>query len=82
MYADRRFFVGALDDQRLGQAVVAVIEGDAWSSEIESVIRGELQPSLTRYEVPRHFFFVPQLMETRTGKIDRRSNLARVAAQK
>jgi O-succinylbenzoic acid--CoA ligase len=80
MYADRRFFVGALDDQRLGQAVVAVIEGDAWSSEIESVIRGELQPLLTRYEVPRHFFFVPHLIETRTGKIDRRSNLARVAA--
>jgi acyl-coenzyme A synthetase/AMP-(fatty) acid ligase len=35
---------------------------------------------LSRYEVPRHFFFVPKLIETRTGKIDRRANLARVAA--
>jgi O-succinylbenzoic acid--CoA ligase len=81
MYADRRFFVGALDDQRLGQAVVAVIEGEVWSPEIEAVIRGQLRPLLTRYEVPRHFFFVPQLIETRTGKIDRRANLACVAVQ-
>jgi O-succinylbenzoic acid--CoA ligase len=80
-YADRRFFVGGLDDPRLGQAVVAVIEGDAWSPEIETGLRVQLQPSLTRYEVPRHFFFVPQLMETRTGKIDRRANLAHVAVQ-
>jgi O-succinylbenzoic acid--CoA ligase len=79
-YADRRFFVGGLDDQRLGQAVVAVIEGDAWASVIESELRAQLQLLLTRYEVPRHFFFVPKLIETRTGKIDRRANLARVAA--
>jgi O-succinylbenzoic acid--CoA ligase len=79
-YADRRFFVGGLDDQRLGQAVVAVIEGDAWASVIESELRAQLQLLLSRYEVPRHFFFVPKLIETRTGKIDRRANLARVAA--
>jgi len=80
-YAKRRFFVGALDDQRLGQAVVAVVEGDAWSPEIETAIRGQLQRLLTRYEVPRHFYFVPTLIETRTGKIDRRSNLAHATAQ-
>lgn len=74
------FFVGALDDQRLGQAVVAVIEGDAWPPEIESGLRAQLQLSLTRYEVPRQFFFVSKLIETRTGKIDRRANLAFVAA--
>ncbi len=79
--ADSRFFVGPLDDDRLGQAVVAVIEGDAWSPDVEMAIRGQLQQSLTRYEVPRQFFFVPALVETRTGKIDRRANLARVVTQ-
>ncbi len=80
-YADRRFFIGALDDDRLGQTVVAVIEGEALSPEIETALRAQLQQSLTRYEVPRQFFFVPVLTETRTGKIDRRANLARAAAQ-
>ncbi|ETX02437.1 MAG: hypothetical protein ETSY1_03575 [Candidatus Entotheonella factor] len=79
-YAERRFFVGALEDQRLGQAVVAVIEGDAWSPEIETGLRSQLQSSLTRYEVPRQFYFVPKLIETRTGKIDRRANLDNVAS--
>jgi O-succinylbenzoic acid--CoA ligase len=80
-YTDRRFFVGPLDDQRLGQTVVAVIEGEAWSPEVEAELRARLPRWLTRYEVPRHFFFVPTLTETRTGKIDRRANLAHVAAQ-
>lgn len=80
-YADRRFFVGALDDHRLGQAVVAVVEGEAFSPEIETEIKSQLQLSLTRYEMPRQFFFVSALTETRTGKIDRRANLARAAAQ-
>ena len=81
VYAKRRFFVGALDDPRLGQAVVAVMEGHAWSPEIEAGLRAHLQQSLTRYEMPRQFLFVPKLMETRTGKIDRRANLAHVTAQ-
>ncbi len=81
VHAARRFFVGPLDDHRLGQTVVAVVEGEAFSPEMEATIREQLQSSLTRYEVPRQFVFVPQLIETRTGKIDRRANLARAAVQ-
>ncbi len=79
-YNDRRFFVGALDDQRLGQVVVAVIEGEAWSADIEAELRAQLQLSLSRYEVPKQFFFVPELITTRTGKVDHRANLAHIAA--
>lgn len=77
LYVDRRFLVGPLDDQRLGQTVVAVIEGNALSPEIATELRAQLQRCLSRYEVPKQFFFVPELIETRTGKIDRRANLAR-----
>jgi acyl-coenzyme A synthetase/AMP-(fatty) acid ligase len=38
-----------------------------------------LQPMLTPYETPRHVYFVDQLLETPTGKIDRRSTLLRIA---
>lgn len=85
VYADRRFFVGPIDHARLGQAVVAVIEGepfgggDTLAPALETAIRRNLQQSLRRYETPRHFFFVAKLLETPSGKIDRRANLQRIA---
>ena len=79
-YADRRFFVGPIRDPRLGQMVAAVIEGEAWPTEIELAMREQLQSLLTRYELPRRFFFVSKLIETRTGKIDRHANLTQAAA--
>lgn len=86
IYADRRFFVGALAHPRLGQAVVAVIEGEPWDGgatiapEIEAALRTQLQQTLTPYEIPRKVYFVRQLLETPTGKIDRRANLEHIAS--
>jgi O-succinylbenzoic acid--CoA ligase len=86
MYAERRFFVGPLPHPRLGQAVVAVIEGESFAA-VEAVgmvrdapMQAYLQQVLHPYEIPRQVYFVPKLIETPTGKIDRRANLARLAA--
>jgi O-succinylbenzoic acid--CoA ligase len=86
-YAERRFFVGALPDPRLGQTVVAVVEGDAFgggptlSPEMATTLRQALQPALIPYEIPRQWHFVPELLTTPTGKIDRLANLHRLTAQ-
>jgi O-succinylbenzoic acid--CoA ligase len=87
IYAERRFFVGPLPHPRLGHAVVAVIEGEPCSdaptaaSTWATALRTALQSALTPYEIPRQVFFVPQLLETRTGKIDRSANIQRLVAQ-
>src|SRR5262245_17387983 len=87
VYAERRFFVGPFPHPRLGHAVVAVIEGEpcgsdpAAASACATALRTALQPALTPYEIPRQVFFVPQFLETRTGKIDRDANIQRLAAQ-
>ena len=87
VYAERRFFVGPLPHPRLGHAVVAVIEGEpcdggpAAASAFAAALRSSLQPTLTPYAIPRQVFFVAQLLETRTGKIDRSANLQRLVAQ-
>jgi O-succinylbenzoic acid--CoA ligase len=87
VYAERRFFVGPLAHPRLGQAVVAVIEGELDSEEavgapaFTMALRTSLQQALTPYETPQQVYFVPQLFETPTGKIDRGANLQRLAAQ-
>jgi O-succinylbenzoic acid--CoA ligase len=86
-HANRRFFVGPLPHERLGQTVVAVIEGSPFEDQnaalpgSEETMRQQLQPVLTPYETPRKVYFVDKLLETPTGKIDRRSNLERIARQ-
>jgi O-succinylbenzoic acid--CoA ligase len=87
VYAERRFFVGPLAHPRLGHAVVAVIEGELDGGAVDGTpaftmaLRTSLQQALTPYEIPRQVYFVPQLFETLTGKIDRGANLQRLAAQ-
>src|SRR5262245_15440401 len=85
VYAERRFFVGALPHPSLGHAVVAVIEGEPYGDNLApafaTALRAALQPALTLYEIPRQVFFVSQLLETRTGKIDRSATLHRLVTQ-
>jgi O-succinylbenzoic acid--CoA ligase len=87
VYAERRFCVGPFPHLRLGQVVVALIEGEPCGSDattasaFTTALRTALQPALTPYEIPRQVFFVPQFLETRTGKIDRSANLQRLVAQ-
>ncbi|MCZ6874824.1 MAG: hypothetical protein O7G88_15060 [bacterium] len=84
-YANRRFFVGPMTHSRLGQAVVAIIEGEPFGGgatlapALETVIRTDLRQFLNHYEAPRHFYFVSKLLETPTGKIDRQANLEHIA---
>lgn len=86
VYAERRFFVGPLDHPRLGHAVVVVIEGEPCAGEgtaaptLETALRTHMQQVLTPYEVPRKVYFVPKLLETPTGKIDRRATVQHLAA--
>jgi len=85
VYAERRFFVGALEHARLGHAVVAIIEGEPCGGEatgapsLEAALRTHMQQVLTPYEVPRKVYFVSKLLETPTGKIDRRATLQYLA---
>jgi O-succinylbenzoic acid--CoA ligase len=86
-YATRRFFVGALPDTRLGQAVVAVIEGEPFgggpglSPEMTATLHHTLRQWLTPYEIPRQWYFMSRLQETPTGKVDRLTTLQRLAAR-
>lgn len=87
MYAERRFFIGPLADARLGQAVVAVIEGepcagDAAASTLATALRTHLRRLLPPYAVPRTVYFVPRMLETRTGKIDRWATLQQLATRR
>lgn len=76
---ERRFFVGALPDDRLGETVTLVMEGPSLAEPLEIALRKNLQQSLLKYEVPRNFYYLAQFTETPTHKIDRKANLLRLS---
>ena len=74
----RRFFVAGLPDERLGEAVVLVIEGDALDEDRQMQLRWSLGQALPRHHAPRDVRYAAHFIETPTGKIDRRAVLATV----
>ncbi|MFN8487594.1 MAG: AMP-binding protein [Caldilineaceae bacterium] len=76
--AQRRFFVGALPDERLGEKVVLVSEGAPFSPALEASVRDQLKTRLDKYEIPRNFYALPHFAETPTRKIDRKATLAQL----
>jgi O-succinylbenzoic acid--CoA ligase len=76
----RRFIVGRLPHAQLGQAVVAIIEGNPFSPDEQVELQTKLEKTLTKYEIPRTFHFLPAIPETPTGKIDRIACLQKIAS--
>lgn len=68
-FAGRRVFVAGLPDERLGERVVAFVEG-AGDRRREEAVSG-----LEKYERPRQFVYRAQFCETPTGKVDRRATV-------
>ena len=72
-----RLFVGGRPDERLGQQLVLIVEGDrtvqqaieTTKEQWASAIRQEIGP----YAVPKATIFAPTFCETPTGKIHRRA---------
>lgn len=74
-----RLFVAGVPDERLGQRIVLVVEGN---EAVQQQIRG-LQPQWSErvreavgpYAVPKAIIFAASFHETPTGKVDRRATL-------
>jgi O-succinylbenzoic acid--CoA ligase len=68
------FILGSLPDEKLGQQLVMLLEGDTHSLPGNEEIRQLLRARLPVYEVPRALFVLPALLRTASGKIDRKAN--------
>ncbi len=62
---ERRFFVKGVPDEELGEKLVLVIEGDSYD------IDPDIFAKLGRFEKPKEILFVPQFVETGSGKLQR-----------
>jgi O-succinylbenzoic acid--CoA ligase len=68
-YLDRRFFVSGIKDEVLGERLILVIEGIAYT------LPEKLYQELTKFETPKEVFFVADFEETETGKVQRTKTL-------
>lgn len=59
---DRRFFLTGKSDHLLGEKVALVVEGEKIKISMES---------LGEYEKPKEIYFVPEFVETESGKLNR-----------
>ena len=62
----QRYFITGIPDEKLGQKVVLIIEGEEKEINFDT---------LNKYEKPKEIFFVSKFVETHTGKIDRIKSL-------
>ena len=61
-----RFFICGVPDEKLGEKIALVIEGEEFS------IDEKIYSSLLKYEKPKTVYFVSKFIETETGKIKRK----------
>ena len=63
---DARFFVAGIPDEKLGEKLILIVEGE------NQAIDRSIFKKLGKYEVPKEIYFVPQFQETGSGKIMRK----------
>ncbi|PHO01205.1 O-succinylbenzoic acid--CoA ligase, partial [Rhodobacteraceae bacterium 4F10] len=67
-----RFFVTGIPDQKLGEKLILLVEGEK-NEVISNEVRNLL--GLTKYEIPKEIYFVDKFIETETKKIQRKKTL-------
>ena len=65
----QRFFVAGIPDEKLGEKLILIIEGDKINLDLSKVV------SLTKFEKPKAIYFVDAFIETDTKKIQRNKTL-------
>lgn len=68
-----RFFVAGIPDEKLGQKLVLIVEGEIDSNELIRILDEFV--ALERFEIPKNIYALPEFVTTDTGKIRRKENL-------
>ncbi|MDQ3291765.1 MAG: AMP-binding protein [Bacteroidota bacterium] len=72
---DKRSFITALPDEKLGQRIVAILEGEKLGKTTEKKLSQRLLQILSKYETPKEFKYISDFSSTASGKIDKLSTL-------
>lgn len=79
--AEYRFFLSTIKDEKFGNLIIAVFEGQEFSDDFEENFIEKLKDSLSRYEIPKKFYFIDKFILTKSSKIDKASNMEIIKAE-
>lgn len=66
-----RFFVAGIPDEKLGEKLILIVEGNQQEINTEAA-------QLSKFEIPKQIYFLNKLIETETAKIQRKKTLAKI----
>lgn len=78
----RRFIVAGIKDATLGEKVILLIEGKPLSNDLNYSLVERLKKDLPVFHSPKNIFYLPEFLETKTGKIMRDLTVAALNNQK
>jgi O-succinylbenzoic acid--CoA ligase len=67
----RRFFVTSQEDERLGEKLILIIEGNPLTESRIHQLNDSMRVLLDKYELPKEIHFVEKFVQTESGKINR-----------
>jgi O-succinylbenzoic acid--CoA ligase len=68
-HIEQRFFIASQEDNLLGEKVILVIEGEAFT------ITSKVSKALEKYEVPKNVYLIDAFLETPSRKVQRKQTL-------
>jgi O-succinylbenzoic acid--CoA ligase len=75
---DRRFYIAGVPDERLGNKVVLIVEGEPFLNEERTLLDLGMKENMSKLEIPKDVLTVKEFTFTETGKINRISTLEKV----
>jgi O-succinylbenzoic acid--CoA ligase len=67
------FFIGSVKDEKLGERVVLIIDGNSEKVDLESI-----KSLLPKYHSPKEVFYLDKFIRTDSGKINRKKTLEKL----
>lgn len=71
VYGHQQFFLFGETDERLGQKLVLVIQSQEKDSKKEQDLLNKLKQIFNKYHLPKEVYYLPELVKTASGKINR-----------
>lgn len=75
LITNKRFFAFGMEDEKLGQKLILVVETEYLTNEIKEMILNKAKKKLSKYEIPKQIFMINSFSKTPTGKIDKKATI-------
>jgi len=69
------FFISGIQDSKLGQKLILVLEGTPPQSDHENLIKTSIKKAFSKYHVPKQTIYLEQFKRTNSGKVKRGETL-------